>query len=268
MLLVDFFCGLPEADQKLWKRMASVAAGGFTEGAGAEVAPQLEAQLKMLYTAVTRCCDRLILVETRKSAAGSSFFRWLKGAGLADSYYPDAGGDAGGGAGGGARLMTTDEWRQRGLQFAHLVEAGDYSAAAGDLLVKARGCFERAHAQDLARRSSLHEQALGWCRRLLELRSGAAGALGMACEGAVDDSSAGSGGVCGGGGDSSGGSGGGRDSVIEKEALEMIVTVQRCLSLGLLAEASQLCGLLALHSAEGRHVQQEVCHQLERYIPN
>ena len=240
--------------------MVSVAAGGFTEGAGAEVAPQLEAQLKMLYTAVTRCCDRLILVETRrKSAVGSSIFRWLKGAGLADSYYPDAGGDAGG----GARLMTTDEWRQRGLQFAHLVEAGDYSAAAGDLLVKARGCFERAHAQDLARRSSLHEQALGWCRRLSELRSGAAAASGMAREGAVDDSSAGSGGVCGGGGDSSGGSGGGRDSVIEKEELEMIVTVQRCLSLGLLAEASQLCGLLALHSAEARHIQLAVCRQLQ-----
>ena len=137
--------------------MVSAAAGGFTEGAGAEVAPQLEAQLKMLYTAVTRCCDRLILVETRKSAAGSSIFRWLKGAGLADSYYPDAGGDAGG----GARLMTTDEWRQRGLQFAHLVEAGDYSAAAMELLGKARGCFERAHAQDLERRASLHAQVVG-----------------------------------------------------------------------------------------------------------
>jgi len=43
----------------------------------------METQLKLLYTAVTRSCARLIFAETRSSAAGDTFFRWLEGLQLA-----------------------------------------------------------------------------------------------------------------------------------------------------------------------------------------
>ena len=38
--------------------------------------PDIEAQLKLLYTAVTRCIERLFFVETTSSKAGDAFIRW------------------------------------------------------------------------------------------------------------------------------------------------------------------------------------------------
>lgn len=48
------------ADKRLWRRF-----------------PELETQLKLLYTAVTRAQHSLYIIETRASVAGTAFFRFL-----------------------------------------------------------------------------------------------------------------------------------------------------------------------------------------------
>ena len=39
--------------------------------------PQVEGQLKLLYTGVTRCIDRLFFAETSASMAGDAFLRFM-----------------------------------------------------------------------------------------------------------------------------------------------------------------------------------------------
>ena len=62
---------LPDHDQKVWPRdtQGTVVAASTREAANAF--PHLETQLKLLYTAVTRSCRRVIFAET------SEFTSWL-----------------------------------------------------------------------------------------------------------------------------------------------------------------------------------------------
>ncbi len=136
--LVDFFAGLPEPDQRIWRLLLR---GGDGDGAGgpAELAPfahpQVEMQLKRLYTAVTRSCHRLIFVETRASVAGEAFFNWLEAEGLAEPLAV-AGAEE-------ETLVTADELRAQGVDLA-LAAASEAGPAALSLLHKAVMCFTRA----------------------------------------------------------------------------------------------------------------------------
>jgi len=60
ILLVDFFGSLPKSDWKAWKTLVDVDQHG-------EQYPQVEHQLKLLYVAITRACNRLIFIETKPS---------------------------------------------------------------------------------------------------------------------------------------------------------------------------------------------------------
>jgi hypothetical protein len=145
VLLLDFFSCLPGRDQQLWKRMLQAADGSMTDDTYAYKHPQLEGQLKLLYTAVTRCCNRLIFAETRRSEAGLGFFRWLggrdreQGRALAEEFMvtsrmkhaasindgdaaADGDNDDDFSAGLSTVLMTIDEWRIRGVDLALLAE--------------------------------------------------------------------------------------------------------------------------------------------------
>jgi hypothetical protein len=44
--------------------------------------PELEGQLKLLYTGVTRCINHLFFAETSNSVSGAAFVRWLATRGL------------------------------------------------------------------------------------------------------------------------------------------------------------------------------------------
>jgi hypothetical protein len=136
--LVDFFHSLPEPDQRVWRLLLR---GGDEGGAGGPAGlapyahPQVEMQLKRLYTAVTRSCHRLILVETRASLAGEAFFRWLEAEGLAEPL-----------AAAGAEeeaLVTADELRAQGVDLA-LAAASEAGPMVRSLLHKAVLCFARA----------------------------------------------------------------------------------------------------------------------------
>ena len=73
VVILDFFASIPgEADQKAWVKLIK---DKLIDGEGTKKAPHLESQIKSLYTAITRCCDRLVFVETKETKAGKEFFR-------------------------------------------------------------------------------------------------------------------------------------------------------------------------------------------------
>lgn len=78
--IVDFFSALDSEHQRPWKQLLQTQAQRSSQRGF----PELEGHLKLLYTAVTRCCRRLFLVETTRSPAGDAFCRMLQSAGLAE----------------------------------------------------------------------------------------------------------------------------------------------------------------------------------------
>ncbi len=136
--LVDFFASLPERDQRVWRlilRGGDKCGSAGPAGPILNAHPQVEMQLKRLYTAVTRSCRRLILVERRASCAGEAFFRWLEAEDLAE---PLAAADAEEEA-----LVTADELRVQGVDLA-LAATSEAGPASQSLLHKAVKCFTRA----------------------------------------------------------------------------------------------------------------------------
>jgi hypothetical protein len=142
VLILNFFADTPKADQKAWKVLLSTTTVSSRHERVSY--PQLEAQLKMLYTAVTRSCDRLVFVENTESASSSAFFRLLKAKQLAEPF--DAGNE------GATVMMLSDEWRARGINFAMSAE-GDRAIA---FLTQAKRCFECAGDKPLIARTSIH----------------------------------------------------------------------------------------------------------------
>ena len=155
LMIVNFFSSMAVADQKAWKKL--LAAQSHIDTILVNNFPQLESQLKVLYTAITRCCNRLVFVEDRMTLAGSAFFRWLHDKDLAVPLKISTMDEA---------TMTSDEWRIRGIEFALLAE-GD---VVDSMLKRALVCFD--HAGDMSLR--MRTQALldlEICRKKLNVIS-------------------------------------------------------------------------------------------------
>ena len=72
----EIWRSIPRSCEKSWKLLVrSDDASTIQEGV---VDMQIELQLKMLYTACSRCRCRLVFVETEETAANSNFFRKLR----------------------------------------------------------------------------------------------------------------------------------------------------------------------------------------------
>jgi hypothetical protein len=211
VLLVDFFCNIPAADQRHWKELLS---GGLSGGRGTTIAPQVESQLKMLYTAITRCCDRLIIAETRPSVAGSLFFRYLNNLQLAGAFVPSMS-EFG--------LLTSDEWKQRGLDFASMVDVGadNQNSEAELLITKAIECFDEAHLPHYSKAASTQRD---YFRHMQLIRRALA-------EG---------------------------KKIHDLDELEAISLIDRCLSSGLIEEAKELCSQVMQGSDEEIYVRQDI----------
>eukprot|EP01032_Pedospumella_encystans_P029083 gene29083-32844_t len=67
IVLLDFFSSIPDIDYKAWKELLAVGDNSSSHGGELQqyAFPQLELQLKLLYTGITRCINRLIFVESR-----------------------------------------------------------------------------------------------------------------------------------------------------------------------------------------------------------
>ena len=187
--IVNFFRHLDARDTKGWKHLLqpSEASSAAVSGdmAFQYLYTQLEGQLKVLYTAITRSCNRLVFIETVPSSIGTLFFAWLQRMQLAQPLpYPfsseegegeeEAGGEAQEGSAFISSLRsvfnTPDEWRLRGVKAALSVESGvgEYSSSSGGgsgggredkLLSYAATCFEQASDVRLQERA-LAEQAV------------------------------------------------------------------------------------------------------------
>ena len=158
IVLLDFFGAIPDSDYKAWKELLAVGGADSASqtqtlqlGGGLQqyAFPQLEPQLKLLYTAITRCINRLIFVESRHSRIGGLFFRWLKQHGLADAFIltgtgADASVDPNNQTDSSSGFMTRDEWRMRGIDIALSAEGSSDLARAAQLLAQAVLCFQRA----------------------------------------------------------------------------------------------------------------------------
>jgi len=138
VVIVNFFSTIPDSEQQWWKQLfANLISDKPMEPE--RRSPQMEAQLKLLYTAVTRCCNRLVFVETKQKPAVENFFRWLASKELAEPYTTDIIQDLSA----GAVFYTHDEWKSLGIRRA--VEAyGADSTAAITMLQTAIDCFKKA----------------------------------------------------------------------------------------------------------------------------
>ena len=158
VVLLDFFSDIHPSEQKpfqhMWQKRESVAK--------VYSYPQLEAQFKLLYTAITRCCNRLVFVETAFSKSADSFFRGALlvnegGSALVETMNLHLLRES------KADFMTADEWRVRGLDFA-LAAAG---VDTESLLTRALSCFEHAMDDSLKRRTLQHMALERWREDLL-----------------------------------------------------------------------------------------------------
>ena len=154
VIILDFFAELPREIQKPWRDL--LFGRDFRK-------PELEGQLKLLYTAVTRCIEQLFIAETSKSIAGDAFVRWLTTTSVRSTAL-------------GTRqnvddvetmAMTQDEWIASGLENAELAEERESELDESlSLMEKAVFCFEQGKDQALAQKSRTHRKSLLFQREL------------------------------------------------------------------------------------------------------
>jgi hypothetical protein len=119
--------------------------------------PQLESQLKQLYVAITRSCNRLIFIETKPSEIATRIFKYwtVRSSPLVVRYKPDTE---------TFDLLTADESVKRGLDF--VINAIDLENDDNDYnkilswLRKALYYFERASRIDLVKRVVLKQKII------------------------------------------------------------------------------------------------------------
>jgi hypothetical protein len=101
--------------------------------------PHMEAQLKLLYTAITRSCRTLTFAETSESKAGAAFFRWLQDKDLAEPLTEtDEINDWAAGAG----EYNFEEWcRAQGLTLAATAVSEESLGKRVPLLENSVSCF-------------------------------------------------------------------------------------------------------------------------------
>jgi hypothetical protein len=134
VVIVDFFKAQSRLLQDAWR---SVWLERDTHGLK-DTFPEIEGQLKLLYTAVTRCISTLFFAETSSSVASRAFVRWI-------SEKPKAGVPGGGDALAIKQsvqkvekmIRTPDEWRIMGMDNAVVAETCDDPEATVNSLDRA-----------------------------------------------------------------------------------------------------------------------------------
>ena len=163
VILVDFFCGVPESLQKSWRNLLL----------GSDVAnisgrPEVEGHLKLLYTAITRCIQRLFFAETASSLAGDAFVRWLTTTTIRASTSDTKAGKEALAVKSSVdnvekMVRTPDEWRSAGLDNAVMAEASEDLSESESWLEKAIYCFEQVGDTALAIKARTHRSGV-WFR--------------------------------------------------------------------------------------------------------
>ena len=170
VFLVDFFLSQDQNKvlQKSWNQIlreqGTAGKGQQQQDSIQSNCPELEGILKLLYTGITRCVQRLIFVETSESLTGKRFLRWLTRKGLVEEFSVDLllrneeEGDVG-------CLMTSNEWCARGVDFALQCEENweeSHFVALGWLKMSIQ-CFEKAGDHKLIEIAKTQFDARSFC---------------------------------------------------------------------------------------------------------
>jgi hypothetical protein len=149
VILVDFFKLLPPEQQKPWRLLLQ---GKTLEASRYAGFPEVETQLKQLYTAVTRCSRRLFFVETATSDAGQAFVRFLCAEKkLAVKQEVEDVQES---------VKAVDEWATTGVQYATNAEASETDEISLYWLEKALYCFQQGKVKDLERKCQVHLESI------------------------------------------------------------------------------------------------------------
>lgn len=149
VILVDFFKRLPPEQQKPWRLLLQ---GKTLEASRYAGFPEVETQLKQLYTAITRCSRRLFFVETSTSDAGQAFVRFLcaeKKLAIKQEVEDVQ-----------QSVKAVDEWATTGVQYATNAEASETDEISLYWLEKALFCFQQGKVKDLERKCEVHIESI------------------------------------------------------------------------------------------------------------
>jgi hypothetical protein len=167
VMLLDFFKELPSYLHKPWRNLLLNREGLDFEANY----PLVEMQLKLLYTGITRCIERLFFVETASSITGDTTVRWLTTSSVKKSR---PGIEERGGRSCGEALatknsisnvesmsMTADQFLSEGFNNAEMAESAELDLElAHRFLDKSIWCFEQAGHPELAAKARTHRQSI------------------------------------------------------------------------------------------------------------
>eukprot|EP00547_Thalassionema_nitzschioides_P017852 CAMPEP_0194239112 /NCGR_PEP_ID=MMETSP0158-20130606/5677_1 /TAXON_ID=33649 /ORGANISM="Thalassionema nitzschioides, Strain L26-B" /LENGTH=1368 /DNA_ID=CAMNT_0038973517 /DNA_START=483 /DNA_END=4585 /DNA_ORIENTATION=- len=153
VIILDFFLGIDKLHNKAWKDilLGDSAKKAKISTSFLDLPVSMELELKLLYTAITRSCDRLFFIETQKSQAFDAWRRCLKKDELAIEIKSDMIGDRG--------VMTADDWLIEGIEIASQVSDSEGSEAK-KLLLQAIDHFQKAQNKIYEQRCHANLRAL------------------------------------------------------------------------------------------------------------
>ena len=159
VVIVDFFKDLTQPHQKAWKTLLSIR----SDQDNPEIeklkdnAPEVETQLKLLYTAITRCSKRLFFAETKSSKAGDAFRKWCTVTDEEKQMAVEQTVEF------VERLeKSPDEWAASGVNCGMEADSSEELENSEMWLKQARFDFEKANSSELIERTDAHLMSIGF----------------------------------------------------------------------------------------------------------
>jgi hypothetical protein len=153
VILVDFFSKLAEEHQKPWRELLTIRELQTDASSRVKTAvPEVETQLKLLYTAITRCSKRLFFAETSTGIASNAFIKWatFQKNGQPSLCVKQVVDDV------ERMVKTADEWRSSGVGFGMEADNVEDPEQASKWLTRAIYDLQRGGDAELQRKAERH----------------------------------------------------------------------------------------------------------------
>jgi hypothetical protein len=155
VIIVDFFSKLAPEHQKPWRELLTIRelqADASTNSRVKTAVPEVETQLKLLYTAITRCSKRLFFAETSTGIASNAFTKWatFQKHGQPSLCVKQVVDDV------ERMVKTADEWRSSGVGFGMEADNVEDPEQALKWLTRAIYDLERGGDAELQRKAERH----------------------------------------------------------------------------------------------------------------
>ena len=165
VMILNFFHELPRSLQKPWRNLL-LNREECTEFEAKH--PLVGSQLKLIYTGITRCIERLFFVETCSSIAGDAIVRWLTtssvaklDAGAARQRRQNALATRNNIDDIESMSMTADEFLSEGFNNAEMAAQDELDLEqACNALDRSVWCFEQADNQELTTKARVHRLSI------------------------------------------------------------------------------------------------------------